>query len=277
MVMGPTHAVSGAAAWLVASAVAETAFNFHQGPTTLALGTVACTGAALLPDLDCSGRVLKNKGGATVARTFGVASLFLAECVEKFSLGVYKITRSKKDGKKSNGHRTFTHTWLFAALLGVGVGALAYNFGRPAVAAMMFLLTGLAIRGVMNDWAKKQGWWIITLISLAVAVGLHQELPDHRPYVVLGAAVGIGCVVHTFGDMITKMGCPVLFPVPIQKRRWKDIGVPDKIAIRAGSKVEEKVLMPLFVTIAVAALLFTSAEVRGTVGGWMVAAGNLIG
>ncbi|MGH8877470.1 MAG: metal-dependent hydrolase [Stackebrandtia sp.] len=277
MVMGPTHAVSGAAAWMVASAVGETAFDFHQSPMTLALGTIACTGAALLPDLDCSGRVLKNRGGATVARTFGVASLFLAECVEKFALGVYKITRSKKDGKKSNGHRTFTHTWVFAALLGVGIGALAYNFGRIAIAITMFLLTGLAIRGVMNEWAKKQGWWIITLISLAVAVGLHQEKPDHRAYMVLGAAVGIGCVVHTFGDMITKMGCPVLFPVPIKKKRWYDIGVPDRIAIRAGSKVEEKVLMPLFVTIAVAALLYTSEDVRVTLGGWMTTAGQMIG
>lgn len=277
MVMGPTHAVSGAAAWLVASAVAESGFGFEQSATTLALGTIACTGAALLPDLDCSGRVLQNKGGATVARTFGVASLFLAECVEKFALGVYKITRSKKDRKKSNGHRTFTHTWLFAILFGVGIGALVHNFGKPAVVGTMFLLTGLAIRGVMNDWAKKQGWWIITLVSLAVAIGLYRELPDHAHYVVLGAAVGIGCVVHTLGDMITKMGCPVLFPIPIKKRRWKDIGVPDKIAIRAGSKIEEKLLMPLFVTVAVTALLFTSEDIRGTVGDWMVTAGNLIG
>ena len=277
MVMGPTHAVSGAAAWLVASAVGESVFDFDQSATTLALGTIACTGAALLPDLDCSGRVLQNKGGATVARTFGVASLFLAECVEKFALGVYKITRSKKDRKKSHGHRTFTHTWMFAILLGIGVGALADNFGKPAVVGIMFLLTGLAIRGVMNEWAKKQGWWIITLVSLAVAIGLYQELPDHRQYVVLGAAVGIGCIVHTFGDMITKMGCPVLFPIPIKKKRWKDIGVPDRIAIRAGSKVEEKVLMPLFVTVAVAALLYTSEDIRVTLGGWMTAAGKMMG
>ncbi|GAA4919497.1 LexA-binding, inner membrane-associated putative hydrolase [Stackebrandtia albiflava] len=262
MVMGPTHAVSGAAAWLVASAVAEGVFDYHQEPATIAIGTIACTGAALLPDLDCSGRVLQNKGGATVARTFGVVSLFVAECVEKASLGIYLVTRTKKDGKKTNGHRTFTHTWLFAALLGIGVAALVNSFGKPAVIGVMFVLTGLAIRGVMNDWAKKQGWWVVTLLSLATAFGLYQLLPGNNSYAVLGAAVGIGCVVHTFGDMITKMGCPIVFPVPIKRQLWYEIGLPKKMAIRAGSKVETKVLMPVFTTAAVGAMLFLLPEMR---------------
>lgn len=262
MVMGPTHAVSGAAAWLAASAVAETVFSYHQSPASIAVGTIACTGASLLPDLDCSGRVLHNKGGATVAHTFGIASLFLAECVEKFALGVYKITRTKKDKPRHNGHRTFTHTWLFAILLGIGVAALVGKYEKSAVIPIMFVLTGLTIRGLMNEWAKKQGWWIVTLLSLAAAFGFYQLLPGNQSYMVLGAAVGIGCVVHTFGDMITKMGCPVFFPLPIARRTWREFGLPKAIAIRAGSNIETKLLMPLFTTTAVGALFFLMPEVR---------------
>lgn len=262
MVMGPTHAVSGAAAWLVACAVADQVFGYQQSAAAIAVGTIACTGASLLPDLDCSGRVLQNKGGSTVARTFGVASLFVAECVEKAALGIYIVTRTKKDKKKTHGHRTFTHTWLFAILIGIGTAALVANFGKPAVIPIMFVLTGLALRGVMNEWAKKQGWWVITLLSLAMAFGLYQLLPGHHSYAVLGAAITIGCIVHTFGDMITKMGCPVAFPVPIKKRLWYEVGLPKKWAIRAGSPVEKKVLMPVFTTAAVGAMLFLLPEMR---------------
>ena len=263
MVMGPTHAISGTAVWLTACAVAETAFDFQQSAASIALGTVACTGAALLPDLDCSGRVLENKGGATVARTFGVVSLFVAECVEKFALGVYKVTKFKKDPKRHNGHRTFTHTWLFAILMGLGVGALVGNFGKPAVIPIIFVLGGLAIRGLLNDWAKNQGWWVVTLLALAMAFGFYQLLPGNVSYLVLGAAVGIGCVVHTLGDMITKMGCPVAFPIPVGKRMWREFGLPKKIALRAGSPIEHKVLMPVFTGVAVVAMLVLMPDVRG--------------
>ncbi|CAM3403989.1 metal-dependent hydrolase [Stackebrandtia soli] len=262
MVMGPTHAVSGTAAWLVASAVGEFAFGIHQSAASIAVGTIACTGAALLPDLDCSGRVLQNKGGATVARTFGVASLFLAECVEKGALGIHKLTRTKKDKKRNHGHRTFTHTWLFAILLGLGTAALVGNFGKPAVIGVMFFLTGLAIRGIMNDWARQQGWWVITLLSLAAAFGFHQLLPGNQSYTLLGVAVGIGCVVHTLGDMITKMGCPVFFPIPIKKKLWTEFGLPKKIAIKAGSPIEKNILMPAFTTIAVVSMILLLPEVQ---------------
>ncbi|MGH8792571.1 MAG: metal-dependent hydrolase [Stackebrandtia sp.] len=262
MVMGPTHALSGAAAWLVASAVADLGFGYEQSAATIAVGTIACTGASLLPDIDCSGRVLRNRGGSTVARTFGVASLFIAEVVEKLCLGLYKITRTKHDRKLKNGHRTFTHTWLFAVLLGVGVGALAYRYGKPAVVAILFFLIGFAIRGVLHEFAKRKGALLITLLSLAGAFGLYHILPPNESYFLLGAAVSIGCVVHTFGDMLTKMGCPVAFPLPIKKEVWYDVGVPKALAIRAGSKVEHKVLVPAFSAVGIVAMFFLLPEAR---------------
>jgi len=257
MVMGPTHAISGAAAWLVGSAVAAQLGGYMQSPIELTTYTVACAGAALLPDLDTSGKVTKNKGGATVARTFGVASLFLAECVEKASLGIYKLTRSKRDGKRNNGHRTFTHTWIFAGALGAGIGYLAESYGKTAVAIALFFLFGLGIRGLMADRAKASGWVMITALSALAAYVAIDTLPAGRGYPLLGLSVGIGCVVHTFGDMITKAGCPVLWPLPIRGERWFEVGMPDKIAVRAGGTVERTVLVPAFTALAVLGVIIS--------------------
>src|SRR5204863_241422 len=82
---------------------------------------------ALLPDMDLSGRVTTDQGGATVAHTFGVISLFVAECVEKLSLGIYDLTRTRRDPRRDNGHRTFTHTLPFTAGVGVGVFELCLH------------------------------------------------------------------------------------------------------------------------------------------------------
>src|SRR5262245_16385065 len=106
--MGPSHALSGAAGWLAGSLALQHFAHYHQTPVQPAVGTVMCAGGALLPDMDLSGRVTTNQGGATVAHTFGVFSLFLAECIEKLSLGIYDLTKGHRDPHRDNGHRTFT-------------------------------------------------------------------------------------------------------------------------------------------------------------------------
>src|SRR4051794_22293252 len=112
--MGPSHALSGAAVWLAGSwALEATAAINPQTPLELAVGTAVCAGGALLPDLDLSGRVTTGQGGATVAHTFGRVTMFLAEVIEKFSLGVYNVTRLRRDPPRHNGHRTLTHTLVF--------------------------------------------------------------------------------------------------------------------------------------------------------------------
>lgn len=256
MVMGPTHAMSGAAAWLIGVGAITTATGYEQSPIELAVYTAVCAGSALLPDLDCSGRVLSNQGGSTVARTFGVVSLFVAECVEKFSLGVYKLTQSKKDGKRRNGHRTFTHTWIFAALVGFGLSALVTNYERWTVIVTLFLTLGLAIRGLLAEWARKSGWVLITITTTAITITAIQNLPVDRGYPLLGIAVGIGCFVHTLGDMITRAGCPVLWPMPIKGERWYEIGLTNSIALRAGGRLETAVLLPLLTILTVGAAIW---------------------
>ncbi len=253
MVLGPTHAISGAAVWLAGSWAAEHYLSYHQSLFELAIGTAVCAGAALLPDLDCSGRVLANKGGATVAHTFGVVSLFLAECVEKFSLLVYKLTRLKKDPQRHNGHRTLTHTWLFNAGLGVGVAELCQHFGKPAAVSVLFFTLALAIRGLMSSSAKSAGWIIVTALAGLAAYQAVHVLPSDRGYPLLGLSVAAGGVIHVLGDMITRQGCPVLWPLPLGRRTWREFGIPDAIAVKVGGKFERMVLRPLLFVGAVAA------------------------
>ncbi|MEU8263849.1 metal-dependent hydrolase [Micromonospora sp. NPDC048999] len=251
--MGPSHALSGAAVWLTGSWALGQFADYHQAPLALAVGTAVCAGGALLPDLDLSGKVTRNQGGATVAHTFGVATLFLAEVVEKISLGVYYATKLSKDPRRNNGHRTLTHTIPFAALVGWGTTELCAHYGKWAVVGVLFFMIGLALRGLFEKWAARAGWLVVTLVSAAAAWFTFANLPGDRGYPLIGTAVGVGCIVHVLGDMITRAGVPILWPIPIKRRMWTPFGVPHSIALRTGSKTETVVLRTAMTIIAVLA------------------------
>jgi membrane-bound metal-dependent hydrolase YbcI (DUF457 family) len=251
--MGPSHALSGAAVWLAGSWALDHFYGYGQSPLAIAVGTVVCAGGALLPDLDLSGRVTRNQGGATVARTFGVFSLFAAEVIEKVSLGVYTATKLSRDPRRENGHRTLTHTVPFAALVGWGTTALCGHFGKWAVVGVMFLMAGLALRGLFDGWAERAGWLIVTIVSAVIAFLTGANLPGDRGYPLLGLAVGVGCFVHLLGDMITKNGVPILWPIPLDRRMWRMVGVPNGIAVKVGGPGEVFVLRTLFTIIALLA------------------------
>jgi membrane-bound metal-dependent hydrolase YbcI (DUF457 family) len=250
--MGPSHALSGAAAWLVGSLVLDQTGVLHQGPLQLAVGTAMCAGGALLPDMDLSGRVTTNQGGATVAHTFGVVSLFAAEFLEKVCLGVYNATRGSKDPQRHNGHRTLTHTILFNVVAGFLTAELCIRYGRWAVVTVLFLTFAMALRGLFEDWAKRAGWIVVTLVAAFSAYGAYQYLPADRGYPVLGMALGAGGLVHLLGDMLTDRGCPLFWPVPLGRKLWRCIGVPNFMAVKVGGKVEVMVLRTAFAVIAIA-------------------------
>lgn len=248
--MGPSHALSGAAAWLTGSLLAEQFLDYHQHPVQLAVGTAMCAGGALLPDLDMSGRVTRNQGGATVAHTFGVVSLFIAECLEKFSLGVYDLTRTRRDPHLHNGHRTFTHTLPFNLAIGFGIFELCLHFGKPAVIGVLFVTFAMALRGLFVKWSHRAGWVIVTIAAAAAAFWAYERLPGGRGYPVLGVALGVGGIVHLLGDMLTPHGCPVLWPIPTGRRMWRPIGVPDRISVEVGGKFEVFGLRTIFIIIS---------------------------
>ena len=252
--MGPSHALSGAAVWLAGSWALNQFAGYHQSPLAIGVGTLVCAGGALLPDLDLSGKVTRNQGGATVARTFGVFSLFIAECIEKVSLGVYTATKLSRDPRRNNGHRTLTHTLPFAALIGWGTTALCTHFGKWAVIGVVFFMAGLALRGLFDHWAERAGWLIVTIAAGTIAFVTGANLPGDRGYPMLGLAVGVGCFVHLLGDMITKNGVPILWPIPLNRRMWRMVGIPNGIAVKVGGRGEVLVLRTLFTIIALLAI-----------------------
>jgi membrane-bound metal-dependent hydrolase YbcI (DUF457 family) len=251
MVMGPTHAVSGAAAWLLGCAAAHHTLGVTPSTAAILVGTIACTGAALLPDIDCPCNLRTGDGGSTVARVFGRVSMAVARGVERAALAVVRATRTPHDKPRDNGHRTLTHTWLFALLIGAAVAVLVAGLGTWATAGVMFILTAVAARATAAKWIRKRGVWGPIVLAAVAAYVQSQLLPAGEAPAVLGFAVGAGCVVHTLGDMLTKAGCPIVFPVPIRGRRWHELGLPGPLAIRAGSRIEQTVLLPVFTVSAV--------------------------
>ncbi len=79
--MGPAHSLSGAAAWLGVGAATAAAGHPMPWPV-LIVGALICAGAALAPDLDHK--------SATISRAFGPLSKGLCEVVDKISYAVYK-------------------------------------------------------------------------------------------------------------------------------------------------------------------------------------------
>jgi membrane-bound metal-dependent hydrolase YbcI (DUF457 family) len=270
--LGPSHALSGAAVWAGGSLALAHFAGFHQTPLQLAVGTAMCAGGALMPDLDVSGRVTSNQGGATVAHTFGVFSLFLAEVIEKVSLGVYDVTKTREDPHRDNGHRTLTHTLIFNVAAGAGVTALCAEFGKTAVIAVLFLTFAMALRGLFQKWAQRAGWLIVTLVSAASTFFVYERLPGGRGYPVLGVAIGVGGIVHLLGDMLTRHGCPLLWPLPLGRRMWRCVGVPDPVSVKVGGKVEKYVLRTAFALATIAAVgdLVMPGRLSASAHAWLV-------
>ena len=109
MVMGPTHAMSGAGAGLAIGAFLPVEWGGATSPTEVLVFAGVTAGAALLPDLDTP--------QSTLARSFGLASRALAHITERVSKTIYDVTMTRKDARISNGHRTATHTvrrWVAA-------------------------------------------------------------------------------------------------------------------------------------------------------------------
>ncbi|UQI46620.1 metal-dependent hydrolase [Streptomyces sp. HU2014] len=248
--MGPAHSLSGAAAWLgVGSAVAAAG---HPMPwPVLIVGALICAGAALAPDLDHK--------SATISRAFGPISRVLCEIIDKLSHSVYKATRGHGDPRRNGGHRTLTHTWLWAVLIGVGASVLAMTGGRWAVLGILFVHLVLAVEGLLWRMARTSSdvlVWLLGATSAWILAGVLNEPGNGsdwlftgagQEYMWLGLPIVLGALVHDIGDALTVSGCPILWPIPIGRKRWYPIGPPKAMRFRAGSWVELKVLMPVFV------------------------------
>jgi len=44
--------------------------------------------------------------------------------------------------------------------------------------------------------------------------------------------------VHLLGDIITRAGVPIMWPLPLGKYMWRMVGVPNRLAVKVGGRME---------------------------------------
>ncbi|WP_377274304.1 metal-dependent hydrolase [Peterkaempfera sp. SMS 1(5)a] len=251
--MGPAHSLSGAAAWLGVGALAYGLDHPMPWPVLLT-GALISAGAALAPDLDHK--------AATISRAFGPVSRWMCEVIDKLSHVVYRSTRGKGDAaSRSGGHRTLTHTWLWAVICGAVAAGVCVFGGRWGVLAVLFVHMVLAVEGLLWRQARTSSDVLVWLLGVTSAWMLTDILdkPGNgaswlfdqpgQEYLWVGLPIALGSLVHCIGDAITVSGCPILWPIPLGRKRWYPVGPPKGMRFRAGSWVELKVLTPVFMVL----------------------------
>lgn len=175
--LGRSHALSGA---LVMLALAPAA---HLAAGQTAEAAVLVAGAALLPDLD--------HGNSTAAHALGPVSRVAAS-------GVQRLV----------GHRGPVHSLLAA----VATGALAM------FAATLWPLAGAIIAGavvglgVLGLWHRPGRRGLALLVAVGVAVAWHVTA-GLGPAALADCITG-GMALHLIGDVLTRGGVPLLWPLP---------------------------------------------------------------
>ncbi len=147
---------------------------------------------------------------------------------------------------------------MWAALVGGGCSFAAVSGGRWAVLAILFVHLVLAVEGLLWRAARVSSdilVWLLGATSAWILAGVLDKPGNGadwlfdapgQEYMWLGLPIVLGALVHDIGDALTVSGCPILWPIPIGRKRWYPLGPPKAMRFRAGSWVELKVLMPLF-------------------------------
>lgn len=245
--MGRAHAVSGAAAWLAGCTAAEAA-GAHIGLDVRTVGTLLCAGWALAPDLD--------HPEATLAHSLGPVSWVAAKGTAKLSNAVHTRTRTGWDRPARTGHRTLTHTLVWAVLW-CAIGTVAGLWGGPwAAGTLVAGGTGIGVyAGLPPRWRRIRMKVAGTRIRVDVApmvgaaAGTWAFTTTSGSVWWLGPAIGVGCFVHCLGDSLTLSGCPWMWPLLIgpagRKQRWYPIGVPRSLRFQVDGKCENFLVTPV--------------------------------
>lgn len=185
VMMGRTHALTGYAAGIGATYVVTMSV-----PAAI-VGTVLCAGAALVPDIDHK--------DATITKTFGPATKAL-------SLAVRKI---------SGGHRWGTHSVLGIAAIGAMAQYGVMNRGSMSANVILCVLMCLALGGAVR-LLRIPGWFDdVAPVPVVIGIVCFTSVPLN----VVPPALMLGCAIHVAGDLVTKGGCPLLWP--FSRTRYK--------------------------------------------------------
>ncbi len=255
--MGPGHATSGAAVWL-GGCVTVQACGGHPSFAAVTVGALVCAGAALAPDID--------HPNSTVARSVGWPTRTAARGVGLFGAWVHARTKTRWDRVDLDGHRTITHTGVWAVASGALVAAAQQWAASWAAGLLVFYVAHLGVRAALPP--KWRSRWVRTgfrhplirrvrvsipvLTALVAAVTAYQLTPQTGWW--LGLAVAAGSITHCLGDSVTNSACPMLWPIPIgpagRRRRWFPVGPPPRFRFSTGDLVERKLVRPLLAVAA---------------------------
>lgn len=207
--MGRTHVLTGIAGGL------GTTYLLTMSVPSAIVGTVLCAGAALVPDLDHK--------KATITRTFGPITKALSYAVRKIS----------------GGHRVGTHSFLGIAVIGVMAQyGVMYRDELPA-RIMLCTLMCLALGGAIR--MLRIPGWIDDVAPIPVVIGL--VCFTSVPLEIVPPALMLGCAIHVAGDVITKGGCPLWWP--LSHRRVK------LALFKTNGKVEHYVVTPVLILVII--------------------------
>ena len=218
--MGAQHAACGAAAWVVVASdyglpinavtapLAET-YSWlswlpdaiplglgllDAGPDGVFLGALLCAGAAMLPDID--------HHNASIAHSLPPLTMVMARFFQTVS----------------GGHRQGTHSivgilffgivaWLASFLVITDVGVLGdLNIGAGLIAIFLSAFAFKVLRFI-PDRARKTPW----VAGIGMGVISMLVFPAGPSWLI--TCVALGAVVHIAGDMLTKGGCNLLWPL----------------------------------------------------------------
>lgn len=189
--MGPSHAATGAAAWLALTGWQSPIAALHMPPEIQLLGALTTAGAAMISDWD--------HPRATVAHA-------LPPVTEWMSRGITRVAGGHRRGTHSLvGIAAFTALASAAAALQVPVGGHVYGVGQGVIAAFLVAVAAKALkllprRGRVSAWALG-----------VVAAVLGTVLGDGLWWI--PASVAIGVTVHILGDALTNNGVALLWPL----------------------------------------------------------------
>ena len=187
--MGHSHAVSGALLWLAVAPITSVAIGQPLPLPQIAAGTIACAGAALLPDLD--------HPSALAARTFGPLTQLMAKGISMLA----------------GGHRQGTHTIAFC--VGVAAAVWVTTLWAPPLATtiIMWLLVGLGFKGLhLSSRGQGFGAFITNgVVAASIVWAINTWMP--QSYTWLWLAVLIGSIAHLLGDALTPEGVPFFAPL----------------------------------------------------------------
>lgn len=204
--MGGSHAISGAAAWVAITSTGPLMLGLHPlPPQGILLGAVITGGAALLPDFD--------HHSGTVA----------------YSLPPLTKTMARTIAHISGGHRHGTHSLLGIAIA-MGISTLLSFITIPAkipfldydgtlnIGAGIVMLFCAALGLKALKLTRGSGWILPWLYSMTLAALVTIYAPDEFGWLTL--AVGVGCLTHCLGDSLTVGGWPFLYPLYPKQPQW---------------------------------------------------------